>query len=151
MSNFQERLSMLFKSERLSLATANTKIGISKTQLGKYLSGYYIPSLKNAIKLASYFNCSIDYLVGKDDVKNKYIISNEPNFDKFLNRYKSLLIENNLNHYKITKQLGINRNNLDYWKKHKVLPSLDILTSLATTLQSSIEFLIGRTDYRENI
>ena len=52
MSKFGENLKELMNDENSTTVTLNKEIGISKTQLGKYLSGYYEPTLKNAIKTA---------------------------------------------------------------------------------------------------
>lgn len=146
MSKFCERLKDLFKSECLSTISANQKIGISKTQLGKYLSGYYLPSLKNAIKICNYFHCSLDFLCGTDEIKNRFDLLHEPSFSVFIKRYSELLLKNNISHYQLTKQIKINRNNLDYWKSKRTLPTLDILKLLAQQLNTTIEYLIGRTD-----
>ena len=106
MAKFDERLNQLFKMEKLSTVTAKTKIGISKTQLGRYLSGHYEPSLKNILILSKYFNCSIDYLIGLSDNKCFYY-DNLPDFNLFLKRYQELLESNNTTHYQISKELKI--------------------------------------------
>lgn len=146
MSNFCEVLRNLLKREKLSLMKAQQELGISRTQLGRYISGYYMPTLKNALIICDYFKCSLDYLLGKDDIPNWYGDFNEPDFDKFSKRYAELLIKNDTNHYRLTHELKINRNNLVYWNKKRVFPTLDILLKISIYLNSSIEFLIGRTD-----
>lgn len=146
MSNFDENLAILFKNENLSTVSAQKLLGISKTQLGRYLSGFYEPTLKNALKICNYFQCSIDYLMGLDIEKNKFKNFKNPSFETFIDRYFSLLKKNNISHYKIAKELNINRNNLNYWRKNKSIPTLNILYKISNKLETSIEFLIGRTD-----
>ena len=147
MSNFSENLKILMRDDNLSSASLHKLTGISKTQLGKYLSNHYEPSLKNAIKISNYFNCSLDYLLGLDEERNGYEKLIEPSFDKFIIRYKELLILNNTNHKRISTAENFNRNLLVYWNKHKTLPSLDILNKIAKHLKTSVDYLIGRIDY----
>jgi len=45
------------------------KTGISSGLISDWEFGRKSPSLKNAIKIADYFNVSLDYLVGRTDIK----------------------------------------------------------------------------------
>lgn len=146
MSKFAERLSELIKNENLTTVSLQKATGISRTQLGKYISNFYEPSLNNAIKISNYFKCSLDYLLGIDNIENLYDNFLEPNYEKFITRYKELLKLNNTNHNKISKIANFNRNNLIYWQKHKSLPTLDILYKIAICLNTKVEYLIGRID-----
>lgn len=148
MSNFAERLSFVMKRENLSTVKLKKLVDISTTQIGRYLSGYYEPSLDNAIKLSTYFKCSLDYLLGLDEIPNRYGIYNKLNFEKFICRYYELLKLNNTNHNRVSIEAKFNRNNLIYWQKNKSLPTLDILYKLSIQLHVNVEYLIGRTDIR---
>ena len=146
MSKFGENLKELMNDENLSTVILNRKIGISKTQLGKYLSGYYEPTLKNAIKICNYFDCSLDYLLGIDSDKNSFDKFTLPSYDKFIKRYFELIKENHTNHKQLSTSAKFNRNNLVYWQKNKTLPTLDILYKLALILNTKVEYLIGRSE-----
>lgn len=148
MSKFVENLTLLMKSEGLSTVSGQEVLKISKTQLGKYLLGYYQPSLKNALKICQHFNCSLDFLFGLDDMKNRFGEFSPPDNKQFFLRLSSLLQEKNLSKYSIAKELKFNRNNLTYWEKNGSFPSLDLLQILATRLSVPIEFLIGRTPHK---
>ncbi|MBQ7978086.1 MAG: helix-turn-helix domain-containing protein [Clostridia bacterium] len=148
MSYFVERFRFLLSEKNMSTVDFKEKVGISTTQSGKYLAGYYEPSLKNIIKICEYFKCSIDYIMGLDDIPNRFGNFNVPSVSKFLDRYNDLLIKNKTNHNRATKELKFNRNNLIYWKQNKTFPTLTILYNLANYLSTSIEYLIGRTDIR---
>lgn len=146
MSKFNEQLFNLFKIERLSTVSGSKEIGISKTQLGRYLSGYYEPTLPNALKICRYFSCSLDFLLGLETKRKWYGELGSPNFELFLSRYKDLLNEAGVSHYAVAKKLKFNRNNLNYWKKTGSLPSLEILYNLAKYFNKPVEYLIGRID-----
>lgn len=109
--------------------------------LSNYLKNIYNPSLKSVIKLADYFNCNIDYLVGLTDKKQERKYSKPDKL--FLERYYDLLHKRNVSHYRLTKDTDININVLQKWKKG-ALPSLNNLITIADYLGSSIDYLIGR-------
>ena len=140
----KNRFTFLLQSKNMNTQSLKKEIGISTTQSGRYLSGYYEPSLKNALKICDYFNCSLDYLVGLDNEIKRNKQTQTPNAAKFLSRYNELLKQNNTNHYRVAKELKFNRNNLIYWQQHKTFPTLTILANLAQHLHTSIEYLIGR-------
>ena len=64
MSNFVKNLTKLMDSEKISLSNLHKSTGISKTQLGKYVAGYYEPSVSNLVKLCDFFNCSVNFMLG---------------------------------------------------------------------------------------
>lgn len=144
MSKFGENLNDLMKDKNLSTIDIKNLIGISTAQTGRYLSGHYEPTLKNALKICNYFNISLDYMLGIDDIPNRYESFKEPKYEIFIERYYKLMNENKTNHYQVSFNANFNRNNLIYWKKNKVLPTLDIIYKLAILLNTSVEYLIGR-------
>ena len=148
MSNMSENISQLLKSKNLSTVSGQQVLGISKTQLGKYISGFYMPSLKNALIICNYFKCSLDYLMGIDLVINRFGEFLNPSYELFNLRFEELIKEHGLTKYLIAKTMNFNRNNITYWQRHKSFPSLDVLQKLAQILKVSIEFLIGRTDIK---
>ncbi len=77
-------------------------IGVVQTVAGKYERGALEPSLTGLKKLADYFKCSIDYLVGReDDFGNISVPMNageqlSPTEKKLLEEYRKLDYENKL-------------------------------------------------------
>lgn len=61
---FPLRLRSLLKRSKISIRKISTETGISKSAISYFLNGSVEPLLDNIIKLANYFGCSIDYLVG---------------------------------------------------------------------------------------
>ena len=139
--NFSETLKdlMIEHSKKLTVLAEDTKI--SYRSLRNYLNNVYNPSLINAIKLADYFKCSIDYLVGLTDIRNNKTYSTPDMM--FYKRYRKLLIDRNKSHYRLTKDLNININDSRRWKSGSI-PSLNTLIVIADYLGSSIDYLIGR-------
>ena len=149
MSNFVEVFNSELSKRNINFQLFSLITGISTSQLSKYASGSYEPSLKKAILISNAFSCSIDYLVGLDENPNRYELTEE-NINVFYSRFNSLLKVNNQNVNKLSKTINVNRNCIYYWKNNSVFPKLGILRKISIELHTNIEYLIGRTDYSEH-
>lgn len=149
MSNIVERLKDELESNNLSLQSLSKIIGISSSQLSKYASGNFEPSLKNAIIICSHFACSLDYLFGLDTNRNSFGDFKKENVELFYKRFSHLLEVHNTNINRVSKHTYINRNCIYHWQNNAIFPKVSILAKLATELNTSIEYLIGRTDIEE--
>lgn len=149
MSNFVEKINFELKQRKISLQTLSKNTKISSSQLSKYASGNYEPSLKNAIIICDYFQCSLDYLFGLDRIFNRYATFKKENSLLFNERLQELIKLNKTNINKISKHTYINRNCFYHWQKNMLFPKVGILVKLAKELNTSIEYLVGRTDYKE--
>lgn len=145
MMNFVERVRFLSNMYDYSQTDIANGTGISKNQISKYVSGIYLPTLKNALKLSKFFDCSLDYLFGIENIPNKYNAPlGEPIFDVFLERLEKLTLDNSL--LSICKEFNLTRNSFYEWKYKRTFPTMENLIKLALAFDVSIEFLIGRTD-----
>jgi len=61
-----ERLAELKTRSTSSSKQIGEMTGISKRSINEYLTGKTNPTIENLVKLADFFNCSLDYLVGRD-------------------------------------------------------------------------------------
>jgi len=142
MRHIQSNLEELMKKNSLTVADLAKKVGMDYKQISNYTNGVYFPNLASAIRIADFFNCSLDYLcdLSSEETPKKY---NKPDY-LFYPRYKTLLEDRQITHYKLAKNTGINVNNLRLWKAGKI-PKLSTLLIIADYIGTSIDFLIGRT------
>ena len=75
MIQFNLRLKYLRENANISQQTLADKIGISKSSINMYERGEREPGLETLEAIADFFNCDMDYLLGKSDTRNKYIAS----------------------------------------------------------------------------
>ena len=137
----KDSLTDLLIENNLTLTDLSEKINMEYKMLSTYLNGTYMPSLKNALILANYFKCSLDYLVGLADNAENCDFTEPDN--KFYERYRNHLIEQNISHYKLTKDLGLNINISRRWKIGTI-PTFRVLAQIANYLEISVDELIGR-------
>ena len=75
MIKFNTRLKLLRENLNISQQTLADRIGISKSSINMYERGEREPGLETLEAIADFFNCDMDYLLGKSDTKNKYVAS----------------------------------------------------------------------------
>lgn len=68
---FPSRLRALREEMGVSQATLASILGVSKSTIGLYETGDTLPDIKTADQLASYFEVTADYLIGRTAVKSE--------------------------------------------------------------------------------
>ena len=138
MNDFQERLQELLEENNMSrLKLANT-LGISSTTINGYFNKNYYPQIDIAVKMAKFFDCSLDYLFGLSDSKN----NNHKNPNTFIENFKNVLDENNISVYSAMKLLGKSEYDFYRWKNGLFPKTLNLL-DIAKTFDVSLDFLVG--------
>ena len=143
MGDFIEILKDLVDETGLSLRQLSKEIGVSVMQLSRYLRGS-IPTIDATLKIAVYFNCSLDYLFGisQEKEEGKYKTT-DYDISKFLHNYQKLLKENNLSNYKFMKDSDFDESVIRHWQAG-AKPRLNIVYHIALNLGGSIDKLIER-------
>lgn len=67
--NFSDNMMLLRKKKKLSQAALGKIIGTSGDVIGRYERGDIIPSIEVVSKIADALDSSVDYLIGKTDLK----------------------------------------------------------------------------------
>ena len=143
MEVFIENLKELVFETGKSLRQLAEESDVSAMQYSRYLKGS-IPTIDVTLKIAKYFDCSLDYLFGLyEDRKNKKYKTFDYDISKFLENYNKLLEENNITHYKFMKNSEYDESIIRHWKSGSI-PRLDIVYYIAKNLNGSIDDLIGR-------
>ena len=68
-SVFSRRLRSLIEEKNISKQKLADEIGVSRQAISQYCDGSTVPNADKLLKIAEYFNVSLDYLVGKTEAK----------------------------------------------------------------------------------
>lgn len=128
------------KSEIPKLLNIDYNVYIKITEFG------IIPKPLVLIRIADYFNISVEYLLGRTN--NSYFFKAERE-TTFLERYQALKTEKNLTDYAIAQKLHITTSYTTNWKNKKYMPSIINLIELSEAFNVSLDYLLGRTDDRK--
>jgi len=67
LADFADRLSLLIETHNISKKELAETLGVTYRQLRRYETGERRPDFDGLLKLADFFNVSLDYLVGRTD------------------------------------------------------------------------------------
>ena len=141
MNDFQERLQELLIENELSRLQLSKKIGISFETLNGYFNKNFYPELSVAIKIANYFDCSLQYLMGLTDKYKCY----DENELSFIDTLQNLMKEKHISIEKLMKSLNMSEANYYRWKKNDNKPAMQSLIAIAKYFDVTIDYLIGKT------
>ncbi len=138
---FRRTLNELIDEKGLTTKELSHELQISYFVLLKWKNHYRNPRLGSLLKLADYFNCSIEFLCGKTTEFLNYV----PNriCPKFGDRIDSILKQCNNTAYQLFKNTSIKNSQYHYWKKGSE-PVLTSLEAIAEYLGITIDYLVGR-------
>ena len=68
---FAEKLTFLRRRAGMSQEQLADQLGITRQSVSKWESGASVPELAKLIAIADFFDVSLDYLVGRDDIPNR--------------------------------------------------------------------------------
>ena len=140
--HFVEILKDYLERNSLTITEFAANVGMTEAGLSKWMTGKSYPSLIYLIKVADFFDCSLDYLVGRSEIADYVSATQKQNF---CNRLDYLLTTNNKTFYQLAKACKFGCPIYAKWKKGKK-PKPENLISIADYFNVSLDYLVGRSD-----
>lgn len=138
--SFKNSLNEIMVNRDISIVQLGREIGADPSTLHRWFDKVNDVKLKTLIKLANYFECSLEYLCGKTHDYDKY----EAHVGSlFSERIKDIMIEYKLTPYSFLKQIGITPSKYYYWLSGGE-PMLTSLETMAQSLDITLDKLVGR-------
>ena len=104
------------------------------------------PTVPILMRIADFFDISVDYLIGNTEINN-FIKADMPT--TFQQRLFALRKEQDIaTVYKLADLIHIHRNNIAQWINNNSIPLLNDVEIIADYFKVSIDYLLGRTDDR---
>lgn len=141
MSKFYETLEELIFDRGLDVYGFAKDVQLDASCISDYKNLNSLPSFKNLIRFADYFNCSTDFLMGREESNFNLVFKPCPPFGE---RLKFVLETMHKKPIDIYGDKGISKSEFFDWKNGKRLPSCENLIKLADKLDCRVDFLLGR-------
>lgn len=125
-------LKELLDEKNLDYKTFASKIGISASRVTDYIRNDKLPSIDNLIKIADYFDCSTDFLLGRTNDETNAKFSAPIPFSERIVYLKDYF---NVSNKDIYTKNGITKSRYFNWLSGKRQPSIDNIISLAEILE----------------
>lgn len=135
----RDRVFDLLAENDMSVNDAKVKLNISHNAFYQWKNDNI--SFENLEKLANFFKCSFEYLLGRTDEFLFY----EPvvPLPDFYERLRYLFKVSNLSIYRLSQTTSVNYSGIYRWKKGEK-PSVKSLIVIADFLGVTIDYLVGR-------
>ncbi len=144
-TKFQKRINELASDSELKNADLAKAGKFDYRSLSNALVYGIVPTTSTLIKIANYFNVSIEYLLGRTDKSDFTELSNST----FQQRFEELCKEKGVTHYKVSQDCFFDKSNISRWLSKGYLPTLEILDMITKYFNVSIDYILGRTDYKD--
>lgn len=137
---FRNTFNYLLNDSGKSIAAIGRDLGTSPYVIMKWKKQAVDPKEKTLIKLADYFNCSIEYLCGKT---NEYLDYEPRSCPAFGERIVDVLKSSGWSSYKLFKETKISPAQYHGWRTGTE-PLLSSLEAIAEALDVTLDYLVGR-------
>lgn len=141
MSEFAERLNYLLFEQKINAKTFARTVKISESCISDYLQGIHLPTVANLVKIADFFNRSVDFLLGREEENANLTFKPCP---PFCERLEFLLQRFDRSSYFIYSGAGIPKSVYYDWKCGKRQPAVENIIKLADLLECRIDYVLGR-------
>lgn len=135
-NEFQERLKDFLIEKDMSRLQLAKKINVNSETINGYFNDNLYPEIKIAKRMADYFNCSLDYLLGlSEQLTNK-----DKNDLSFIVTIKKLLKEKHKSVEKAMKDLNMSESTYYRWQTGSI-PHTSAIIELAKYFDVSVDYL----------
>jgi len=140
LSNFVETLSELMNEKNLTTDALGKAIRVSGANVRYWKEGKYQLHLSNALKLADYFECSLEFLMGRTHTRLDFMPCPCPPFH---DRLMQVMKEYDKSRYRIVKDTSFTNGYFSRWKNGSD-PLMETLLSLTDYFGCTLDYLVGR-------
>lgn len=140
LSKFAERFEELVFYSGKSVKQLSLELGIDRSSLSHYLHCHAVPTINNLVKIADYFKCTTDFLLGIKDNN----IDTFKQCPPFCEQIPLLVNKSKLNERNFIIETGVPESCFYDWKNGKRVPTIDNILKIAKYLDCSVDFVLGR-------
>ena len=141
LSKFGETLKELMDERNLNGKQLGLEIGVAGPTITRYIRDERIPDINVLILIADYFNCSTDYLLGRESDNQHLKFKKCPPFAE--------QIEFLAKHFSSTfnafyTKANIHESTFYEWKNGNSIPTLESILRIADKFDCRVDFVLGR-------
>lgn len=145
--DFQNRIRFIMDDLQMNQKEFALFVEVSEPVISRAIKYGIFPSTKILIKIANVLVVPLKYLIGKTDNKEIYLSDNPTTFHIRLNSLKN---ERKVNYGQIAQTMPFSKNYFYEWQRLKTFPSIGYLIEIAKYFKVSLDYLVGRTEDRNN-
>ena len=142
----EERIHFLREKLNFTQKELAEHLHVSRSLINNWENGYANISLKQLIKLACFYQVSIDYLLGIVDDKDSYEYHyvSDMNLKNIGMKIREIRKKANLTQDKFAQKLDTKRSNISYYEIGKMMISTADLKQICETFGYSADWCVGK-------
>lgn len=154
MNNFSERLKKLREERNFKQIDVCKILNLNKVTYWGYEKGKRQPDYDTLLKIANFFDVSVDYLLGKSEISTPphSIIRQTITIDHvnvknefLMQRLKQLREIHKLTQFQLAEIIGTTQTIINNYENGKETPDINIMTRLSKFFNVSVDYLLGLT------
>lgn len=142
LSKFPEQLDLLMFERELTPMQLAQSVGVDATCIARYLHGQRKPSVDMLVQLADFFQCTTDFLLGREDENYRTTFYPCPPFAEQI-----YVLKEHFGcpwwHFYTKAKVAASR--IYDWKNGSHVPTIDAVINMANGFDCTVDFIIGRT------
>lgn len=149
------KLTELRKARHLTQTELAKILNVARNTISQWETGKRNPDLDTVVKIANYFDVTVDFLIGGNDKRAPTQWQNTTQADKAPSlknenlRLKALRKQNNMTQKDIAKLTGYQQTLISKWESDEREPDIETLKRLANYFNVTVDYLVGN-DAPEN-
>lgn len=144
-----EKIKEIRQQNGLSQGKLSELLELPRYIIANWEQGRSLPSVEDVMRISEKLDCSIDYLLGKENAD--FVVVESTPIKKSLTKLKELRIENGYTQKELALKINTSNKNVWAWENGIATPDIDTLIMLAQVFDVSIDFLVGRSDDFDNV
>lgn len=140
LSLFVDTLQELMSEKNIKPADIHKSTKINLSVIYDWLKKSAVPTLKSLLILSEYFQCSVEYLLGRTEHRQCSVLADKQTFAE---RLRLLLNTKKVSIRKLSNDTKTAKSAISYFLNGSVEPLLDNLIKLADYFDVTVDYLIG--------
>lgn len=142
LSKFAETLGELMFDRGIKTSKALAEaLGLPAPTVSRYRQGLHVPTVKNLVLIADFFECSTDFLLGREEQYSKLSFRECPAFSE---QIAKLVKCSGLSGYAFFHKADIPESTFFEWKSGSSIPALESIVKIADKFKYRVDFVLGR-------
>lgn len=143
--NIQKRIKSLRTESGLHQSELGKAVGVSAQVISNIERGYTKPSTELVNRCAKYFGVPADYLLGR--ITEKYSTTEQKEAPTLSAKIKDRMDQLQLNQSDLITKSEISEDSFEDIMTGTVIPGIDVAGRLSKALDTSIDYLIGNSEF----
>lgn len=141
LSKFIENLDTLLFDHQMNIPQLSVALGLNEATFYKFFKKTRQPAVDTLIRVADFFGCSIEFLIGREPERAQSQYRPCPPFSE---RLEALVKGMKCSKRRFCAEAGITRSVFYAWQTGKSVPSLDYVIKLADYFGYTVDYILGR-------